>query len=260
MDTHELIISVITVNLNNKAGLTKTIDSVARQSYDHIEYIVIDGASTDGSVDILRENEKKMACWISEPDKGVYQAMNKGIDRATGDYLFFLNSGDYFADDTVIEKFVSLRPDADVVYGDIYLEKNGNLRPHRYPEKITMNFLYVRSLCHQATFFKSYLFQQYGKYDEGFRIVSDWQFCLNLYLNTPAVFKKIDLTISVFNNDGISGPNTDIELHRSERKSVIEALLPQFCRVLSETGVRYNLPVSMPVKLITRMRNLFKPV
>ena len=90
-----LLISIITINYNNKSGLSRTIESVINQTYSNIQYIIIDGASTDGSKKIIKKYEHHISYWISEPDSGIYNAMNKGVDKAVGDYLLFLNSGDY---------------------------------------------------------------------------------------------------------------------------------------------------------------------
>ena len=94
--------SIITVNYNNLEGLKKTVESVKNQTYQKFEYIVIDGGSYDGSLEFIKDNESLLDYWVSEPDSGVYQAMNKGIEKATGEYLLFLNSGDHFCNTKVL--------------------------------------------------------------------------------------------------------------------------------------------------------------
>lgn len=114
-------ISVITINYNNHDGLKKTIQSVVSQSYNDIEYIIIDGGSTDGSVDLIKEYNDKIDYWISETDNGCYHAMNKGVKVASGEYVIFMNSGDYFYADDIIEYFVNSNPSEDVLCGNTYL-------------------------------------------------------------------------------------------------------------------------------------------
>ncbi|MFT4805390.1 MAG: glycosyltransferase involved in cell wall biosynthesis, partial [Psychroserpens sp.] len=99
-------LSIITINFNNAVGLKKTIESVVNQTSNDFEYIVIDGGSNDGSVDVIKEYEAKVSYWVSEVDKGIYHAMNKGILLAKGDYLEFLNSGDILVNETVIQKII----------------------------------------------------------------------------------------------------------------------------------------------------------
>ncbi len=110
-------LSIITVNLNNSAGLRKTIESIVKQTFKDFEYIIIDGGSTDGSAEVIKEFADKITYWVSEPDKGIYNAMNKGILHAKGEYLLFLNSGDWLADDDLLSKVFCEPRTADIIYG-----------------------------------------------------------------------------------------------------------------------------------------------
>lgn len=169
--------SIITVNYNNKEGLKKTIESVINQSFQDFEYIVIDGGSTDGSADILREYDQKITYWVSEPDKGIYNAMNKGIAKATGDYLNFMNSGDCFYDNHVLEKVDSYHYDADFIVGKDYHFNDEKQKGHAsiQPPRTTMIHFFVSTLDHQSTFIKKELFEN-SPYNENYRLVSDWIF------------------------------------------------------------------------------------
>src|SRR4030043_464009 len=125
-------LSIITINLNNAAGLRQTIESVINQTFSDYEYIIIDGGSTDGSVDVIKEYASKLRYWITEPDTGIYNAMNKGIMQAKGEYFQFLNSGDWFLNETILQKLFSVDHNADILYGDEYwVYKNGIKKLHR---------------------------------------------------------------------------------------------------------------------------------
>ena len=198
-------VSIITINLNNRDGLKRTIDSVITQTFDDYEYLVIDGGSSDGSIDLIKEDENKIAYWVSEPDNGIYHAMNKGIKQANGDYLLFLNSGDYLINKTILQKVIDFDNNYDIVYGDGQFEaKNGKLTPIIIPEKLNLEYLFSSSLCHPSTFIKKCLFFNYGLYNESFSIVSDWDFFLRTIICNNIKAKKIPLTISTVEDEGIS--------------------------------------------------------
>ena len=125
-------LTIITINLNNSIGLRKTIESVISQTYNDFEYLIIDGGSIDGSVDVIKEYADRISYWFSEPDKGIYNAMNKGILKAKGQYLQFLNSGDYLVNKNVIENVFHELPDCDLLYGNIITVKpDGKLQIHK---------------------------------------------------------------------------------------------------------------------------------
>lgn len=156
---HQPILSVITVVYNNVEHIERTLNSVINQSYTSIQYIVIDGASNDGTLKILRSYKKKIDYLVSEPDHGIYDAMNKGLKIATGDYVLFMNSGDeIYAPDTV-EKVFAMAPDADIYYGETLmmnekLEIMGRRR-HKAPNKLTLkSFKFGMSVSHQAIYIR----------------------------------------------------------------------------------------------------------
>lgn len=169
--------SIITVNYNNKDGLRKTIESVIHQTYRDFEYIVIDGGSTDGSADILKEFNKHITYWVSEPDKGIYNAMNKGIAQAKGEYLNFMNSGDCFYTPDILEKVASYNYETDFIVGHDYHFNVEIQKGHAsiLPSRTTMVHFFVATLDHQSSFIRRELFDN-SPYDEGYRLVSDWIF------------------------------------------------------------------------------------
>ena len=169
--------SIITVNYNNKEGLRKTIESVIHQSFRDFEYIVIDGGSTDGSAEVLKEYDAQISYWVSEPDGGIYQGMNKGIAKATGEYLNFMNSGDCFYSSEILEKVSSYQSDADFIVGKDYHYHSEINKGHVsiQPPRTTMMHFFMATLDHQSSFIKRDLFKD-SPYDESHRLVSDWIF------------------------------------------------------------------------------------
>ena len=169
--------SIITVNFNNREGLKKTIESVMCQSFRDFEHIIIDGGSTDGSVDVLREYDEHITYWVSEKDNGIYNAMNKGIAKSTGEYLNFMNSGDCFYNADVLAKVNSYNSDADFIVGKDYHFNEKKQKGHAsvQPPRTTMIHFFIATLDHQSSFIKRTLFEN-SPYDESHRLVSDWIF------------------------------------------------------------------------------------
>jgi len=215
-------LSIITVNLNNAAGLQKTIESVVNQTFTDYEYIVIDGGSTDGSVEIIKQYADKITYWVSEPDKGIYNAMNKGIKVANGEYLQFLNSGDWLLEKNTFERVFSVFPDKEVVYGNLMLISG----EYKSPKKITFTNLFFGSLPHPATFFKRSLFDNYGLYNEEFKIVSDWEFYLIVLAKNSCSFEHIDIPITYFDQNGISSQEAMLKIQIKEREIVLSNHFP----------------------------------
>ena len=220
-------LSIITVNLNNRDGLQKTIDSVVSQTFKDFEWIVIDGGSTDGSKELIEQYADHFAYWVSEPDKGIYNAMNKGIRVAKGEYLQFLNSGDWLCDASALERCFSHSFSADIVYGDLFFCDGETQHRYSYPDNLTLYFLYNLSLGHCASFIKRELFTN-NPYNEELKIVSDWEFFLKQALNN-SIFEHINEDIACFDTKGISSGNN--QLVHDERKKVIQTALPPMLRI-----------------------------
>ena len=213
-------LSVITVNYNNKAGLQRTIDSVVCQTWRDFEWIVIDGGSTDGSKELLEQYQQHFAYWCSEPDGGVYNAMNKGIARAKSDYLLFLNSGDALYDENVLQTIDDIHSSADIITGQaIRMDTNELLR--QYDKNLLMQ-LYLDTLNHQATFIKRELFKD-TCYDESLKIVSDWKFWLEAILWKRASVDVVDIIVTKQDMTGIS---SDQKKEYEERECVLQQLMP----------------------------------
>lgn len=215
-------LSIITINRNDKAGLMETVKSVLDQtSRKELEYIVVDGASTDGSVQVLEENDDRIDQWISEPDKGIYNAMNKGVLMANGDYLLFLNSGDVLHNDKVIERILPVLQKEDLITGKmLYRGKN---RYSQADNPISLLYFYQSSLPHDATFIRRQLLID-TPYDETLRIVSDWKFFVQSVIIQSCSYRIIDDVISDFDTHGISAKNRD--LCQQERERTLRELFP----------------------------------
>lgn len=218
-------ISIITINLNNVRGLRKTIESVVNQTFSDFEYIIIDGGSTDGSVEIIKEFSDKVTYWLSEPDTGIYNAMNKGIIRSKGDFILFLNSGDYLCDESVLLNVFKENLEADIVTGNTILyHPNGKMTYRIAPKKYGLVEALNYGLSHSCTFHKRILFNKIGLYNENRRIASDWEFTLKAIIKFGATYSSIPHFITVFNLEGIS--NKLISLNETERIEILNEIYP----------------------------------
>lgn len=195
------------------------MDSVFEQTYDNIEYIVIDGGSNDKSVSFIEEHINQLSYWSSEKDGGVYDALNKGIDHAHGEYLLFLNSGDYLADSLVVENFVSYMPVEDLVYGNTLIDNGENQELLIMPNSMDTITALTHTINHQSIFFKKGLFDDGSRYDLNYSIVADWVFVNNAIIKKNCSWRHIDLVIPVFDTNGISG---DANLRGQERRKYLQ--------------------------------------
>lgn len=201
-------ISIITVCYNSAATLEKTIISVSGQTYDTIEYIIVDGDSKDNTVDIIRKHQDKISKWISEPDKGLYDAMNKGIEMATGDLVGILNSDDTFQSNTVIEEIANFHSqnDIDASVGNIVQHRDNNKivrlysSKHWNPEKLKIGFMPP----HPSIFFKRDLFGMYGVYDLGFKIGADYELITRFFLKNNIAWKYSGIITTAMLVGGLS--------------------------------------------------------
>ena len=220
-------LSIITINYNNAAGLRKTIESIANQTTLDFEYIVIDGGSDDGSVEIMREYSDFITHWVSEPDNGIYHAMNKGIRLAKSEYCQFINSGDYLAADDVIETMMRELPDCSIFYGNMikFYPDGRQFMDSGHGETVRFFRLYTGTINHSPAWIKRSLFDTYGLYDENMKIAADWKFYLvAVGLNNEKVC-YIDMPVVCFDMTGIS--TVDPEPGYIERRKVLEEMLPK---------------------------------
>ncbi|SHF41371.1 Glycosyltransferase involved in cell wall bisynthesis [Bacteroides luti] len=213
-------LSIITINYNNCNGLKKTIESIVNQTYSDYEYIIIDGGSTDGSVEIIKEYADKIDYWVSEPDKGIYNAMNKGILKSTGEYCNFMNSGDSYHQTDVLENVLQFC-NADIVAGK-YIKGNMDYPfGHRF-DSITMLDFVKGTIPHPASFIKRSLFED-NLYDENYKVISDWKFFIDVLIFKNCSFRNIEIIVTDFDDSGISSTNTELSIF--EREKVLKGIL-----------------------------------
>lgn len=255
-------LSIITINWNNADGLKRTLDSVKAQTYQEFEHIIVDGTSTDGSVGVIREYEEQLHLrhsiihikWLSEKDNGIYNAMNKGIEIASGkrvvnsfnrselvedknkelpEYLLFLNSGDTLENAEVVENFYKADIKTDIATG-IEKETNGHLIYPKKEEELSYSFFYDDTLMHQSTFIRRDAFERYGMYNEGNRIVSDWEWFFNAIMKQDATYQPLEFVVALFDGEGISNSKRVLQAHNEEREGVRQRILPRVRRDYNE--------------------------
>ncbi len=213
-------ISIITINYNNLNGLKRTFASVVSQTCHEFEYIIIDGGSTDGSAEFIKENEIYLSYWASEPDNGIYNAMNKGVAKSNGEYLLFLNSGDEFYRKFSLEQSSFELHTNDLICFDLILRHNEDVKSN-YPEFLDYSYLWNSSIGHPSTFSKKELFCKV-QFDESLKIVSDWKFFLISILKYNASYRKVNSVLTIFYQDGISSDIENYSLIRVERNLVLK--------------------------------------
>lgn len=223
------MISIVTINYNNREGLKKTIDSVVNQTFKEFEYIIVDGGSNDGSHEIISRYNSIIDCAIIEPDNGVYNAMNKGIYKSKGSYLLFLNSGDILYNSNILAKVaLYLVEENDFYYGDIILKGVNKQKHKKYPSKLTFGFFYIKSLPHQATFIKRTVFDKVFYYNEDLKVNSDWEFFMCAICKFNCSYKHLDFIVSIMDANGMSHDANNQYLIEKERAYCLEKHFPLF--------------------------------
>ena len=248
-----MFLSIITINYNNAEGLRKTLASVASQTYAEIEHIIIDGGSTDESVEILEaypqplperrgeitedkfptQNPAHKVIWVSEKDNGIYNAMNKGIRMATGNYIQILNSGDMLFDAHVTQRMNEHLAQINsqhekpigILYGNmIKVNAAGEVVGRSGYTEYSLRQFYSSTLNHDCAYIRKDLFEEYGLYDENLKIVSDWKWYLQAIGLGRVKPVYVDIDVTIFDDGGIS--ETNLALRNKERRQVLEELLP----------------------------------
>lgn len=237
--------SVITINYNNKEGLVRTIQSTISQTFKDYEFIIVDGGSIDGSREIIDNSKEYLSWWCSEPDQGVYNAMNKGVKHAKGEYCIFMNSGDYFYNEQVLENVNKLNANCDFLYG--YTLNPITDEINNVPITNLLVTLITDSLSHQATFIKKKVLEEYP-YDENLKIVSDWKLWIEAILFGQKTFQNINIKIAYQEAAGLS---SNKNAHKNERQEVLmKYFAPAILNDLEEYGETFKQPVFHRLKYI----------
>jgi glycosyltransferase involved in cell wall biosynthesis len=196
--------SIITINLNNREGLRRTMESVRIQSFTDYEYIVVDGVSKDGSLDVVKEYVHIVAHKVVEKDNGVYDAMNKGLALATGEYIVFLNSGDEFKNASTLEEVSKGSHNKEFIYCDVEVFNENNHRVSKHPSQLSTRFLLTGMICHQAIFAKRTLFQRTGKFSDAYKIYGDYDWLLRAIKKENATTQHIPKVLVRYEEIGLS--------------------------------------------------------
>lgn len=216
-------ISIITINYNDREGLARTFQSVRRQTCSEFEYVVVDGGSSDGSLDLIKENSDIISLWVSEPDKGIYNAMNKGVRMATGDYCLFLNSGDYLHGAESMKIAVETPFKADIVLSKVLNhDLDGTTILYVPPKQVTFRQIYQIGIHHAGSFIKRQLMLDYP-YREDLKILSDRDFFIKTIIFDNVTYEILDEIICDFEYGGAS---SDRKLAYDERLKILNSFLP----------------------------------
>lgn len=262
-------ISIITINYNNDKGLAKTIASVMLQTFTDYEYIIVDGGSTDESVEVIKKHCSKITYWVSEKDKGIYNAMNKGILKASGEYCYFLNSGDCLWAPDTLQKVFEAGSNAEIIYGNSINEESSQICYSC--QSLTLNYFFSGTIFHQAAFIKRSLFDKLGLYNEHLKVVSDWEFFLKAIILQRSTYLYMNTIIASFEKPGMSGD--DYTSNERERHAILQRLFPLYyedyikmrrlaCSDLSDfyKSIEHNRYLKFIVRSLLSGRNVFNTV
>lgn len=234
-------ISIITINYNNCEGLQKTMESVLAQSFTAYEYIIIDGGSTDGSNKYIEQHADKLSYSVSEKDEGVYDAMNKGICRASGKFIMFLNSGDYLVDDNTLmlaQKHVA-KSNADIYYGNIRVEdRSHSTSSITYPSELTLHFWEHSTINHQASFIKAALYKKLEMYETEYTLAADYAFFLKCFFYGKT-FEHINEALVNYRLDGKSSINNNVYI--SQMNAAWKKIIPAYLDTLYRENESHSL-------------------
>ena len=213
---HSPKISIIIPTYNSEALIKKSLQSILIQTYTKYEVLVIDGKSTDKTIDVVTEIAKnhKQVTYISEKDKGVYDAMNKGIELAKGDWLYFLGSDDTLRDKNVLQKVIAVleQKNCDVLYGNVIKSGNNSI----YAGEFTYRMLNERNICHQAIFVNKSVFNRIGNFNLKYKVLADWVHNFRWFFNPEIKHKYTDLVIANYSDGGFSATSQDVPFRKDK--------------------------------------------
>ncbi len=252
-------VSIITVNYNNPDGIKKTYQSIVKQTYKDWEWIVIDGGSGQNDIDFIRQHEEQIAYWCSEPDNGPYNGMNKGIGKAHGQYLVFMNSGDLFYDTEVLQHVFEQPRESDVLYGDwTEITVQGKMTIKHAPKVFSLHALYYNNICHQAMFIKSNLLKE-SPYDESYTLFADWAKWFELIL-AKCTFEYVPYIVCRFQLGGMSNTRMDIapkELERLRTEEVPDSIRETINCIDDKVNIH---PLAYEANCLIKKKKIYKKI
>lgn len=221
-------ISIITINYNDAKSLERTIASVISSKTDNTEYLIIDGGSIDDSASIIDKYKEHIDFWVSEPDNGIYHAMNKGIKTASGDYIVFINSGDMITDHKKFKELLMVEYSEDIVYFNLEIANttDNNHFIKTYPAKPDFKYFAEDSLSHTGTLIKKEKLVDYGYYNENLKIVADWAFYFDSILTNKCTYRYIDECFARFYLGGLSSNPDNLKKLWEEKAEHIKRNYP----------------------------------
>jgi glycosyltransferase involved in cell wall biosynthesis len=221
-------LAIVTICRNDREGLQRTFASLQAQSDQRFAHVVVDGGSTDGSVELIRSQAQRIARWVSEPDAGIYAAMNKGWRLADADFILFINSGDGLADARVVERSLPLLDAGiDIAYGDLMLMegvRGSRIKP--YPERFDTRWLLSESPPHPSQFMSRALLERWGGFEERYRIAADYGFFARAFWKSGLRLFKLPFAVGAFDTAGISSSADQVSRVLAERKDIQRRYAP----------------------------------
>lgn len=248
------VVSVITAVLNGGSSIERSMASVIGQTFTSFEYIVIDGGSRDGTVDILRRYEGSIEYWVSEPDNGIYDALNKGVSVARGEWLYFLGADDLLVDPRVLETVFARRRDTLFIYGDVLYGDSGAI----YGGVFTRRMLTERNICQQGIFYSSDLFRRLGPFDMKYPLLADWLYNMRVFSLKESRPDHLDMVIAEYSLSGASSRNLDLSFY-GDRLRLIRKHLGTSCylyalarRLQDQVAANWRKYISIPATRLFR--------
>jgi glycosyltransferase involved in cell wall biosynthesis len=244
------LVSIITAVYNGNQTIEETIKSVINQIYMNFEYIIVDGGSIDGTIDTIKKYDKLIYYWVSEPDRGIYDALNKGIDLARGEWLYFLGADDIFVDDTALQSFFSEPRDTKMLYGNVVRGRNSSI----YDGQFSKFKLCRTNICQQAIFYHQSLFKEIGYFDFRYVFAADWVFNMKAFaaINTNPLF--VDRIVAKYSEEGLSSQKHDPLFIKERLKLIRQIFGPEYLLAFIfydiYTGIKYNF--SKIIDLVVR--------
>lgn len=248
-----MLFSIITINFNNKKGLINTLESIGNQEFTNFEHIIIDGNSNDGSLEVLNKINKYNVIWISENDRGIYHAMNKGILMSKGKYLIFINSGDNFSNNYCLDVINKKKEDFDIVYSNMIIQNETTSTEIKYQDIISTQLLLTSGFPHPGSAIKRELFNIVGLYNENYKIISDWIFFFTAIVKHNASYNHIPEPLVIFNADGISSNKKNIASIIIEHRHFLKNNFPEWLHYFNKNSDQ----IKRYLKIISRWKRPF---